>query len=272
MTYTQTFMEKLLGKNYKWWYLMIFQLKSRTSSFFDSALFVTGQLLIVVSTITIWWLAGGKVVDNPFRERVVYFIVGELFFAFIFNFAEFTAFEIIRGQHISKLLRPQNFFKITFFDLYGQALLQNIVKITILLCALILIIISGITTISFINSVIFLMLPTGLVILFLIKFLVGCSGFFLSRIHGDAMNFTFLSSLLMGRSFPLDLLIPNFWINLLNPFAFTFYHPMQVYLGNYSLNQVLFTILSGIIWSFVLYLVAKFTLKAGLKRNEAIGL
>lgn len=42
-TFQPTFVQKLLGKNYKWWYFLKYKFNSRTTSVFDNALFVVGQ-------------------------------------------------------------------------------------------------------------------------------------------------------------------------------------------------------------------------------------
>jgi ABC-type uncharacterized transport system permease subunit len=47
---------------------------------------------------------------------------------------------------------------------------------------------------------------------------------------------------------------------------------MQIYLGKYDFNQTLMVFAGGIAWCIVLYFLAKWVFKMGLKRNEAVGL
>jgi ABC-type uncharacterized transport system permease subunit len=61
-------------------------------------------------------------------------------------------------------------------------------------------------------------------------------------------------------------------LGLLNPFGFMFFQPMQILLGKYDLNQILLTLLTSVIWAFVLILIANKVLKIGLKKNESVGL
>ena len=61
-------------------------------------------------------------------------------------------------------------------------------------------------------------------------------------------------------------------ILIYNPFAYTFYHPMQIYLGKYSQVEILQTFVGGIMWCFVLFILARIIFKKGLKHNEAVGL
>jgi ABC-type uncharacterized transport system permease subunit len=50
------------------------------------------------------------------------------------------------------------------------------------------------------------------------------------------------------------------------------HHPMQIYLGEYNSLDILLVFLGGIVWCLVLYFLAKFVFKLGLKRNESVGL
>lgn len=129
----ETFLQKFLGQNYKWWFLMLFRFKSRTVSLFDSVLFVFGHLMILAGTMLTWWLASGKNITTDLQQKWTYFIVGELLFCFIFTFSEFLGFDYINGRHVTDLLKPQNYIKMKLFDVYGESLAQNLVKGTILL-------------------------------------------------------------------------------------------------------------------------------------------
>ena len=116
------------------------------------------------------------------------------------------------------------------------------------------------------------MVPISLFLLFLLEISVSFSAFWLTRINGIILNFGFLLAIFSGRNFPLNLLIESFSWNLFNPFAFTFYHPMQIYLGKYSQIEIIQTFVGGIIWCLVLFILARIVFKMGLKRNEAVGL
>ena len=231
-------------------------------------------MLILLGTLTTWWLANNKIIDLDLQQKWTYFIVGELFFNLIFNFGEFEALGILKGHHVIDLLRPQNYLTLKFFDIYGQSLLQNLIKGFVLAALLIIMIISGnITYFNLTNFLSFLsLIPIALTLLFLINTIVSFSAFFVSQVDGIILNFAFLQGLLMGRIFPLNLLIPNFWFNLCNPFAYLFYHPMQIYLGKYNANETFLVFLGGLFWCMILYFLAKLVFQIGLKRNESVGL
>ncbi len=270
--YQPTFVEKILGRNYKWWYAMMHEFKSRTASLFDNAFFVFGNLLIVLGTMVTWWLANNKVIDVDLEQKWVYFLVGELFLSLSYTFSEYIGFDIIAGRHVRHLLRPASFIKTMLFVSYGESLAQNLIKSSILSIIFLIFISLGIATFSFPSLIALILLPFSLFIIFISGFITACSGFYLPRMHGVAMNYTFLSALLMGRVFPLNLIYENFIFYLFNPFAFTFYHPMQIYLGNYNTNQTILVFLGGLAWCIILYFLAKFVFKAGLNRNESVWL
>jgi ABC-2 type transport system permease protein len=56
------------------------------------------------------------------------------------------------------------------------------------------------------------------------------------------------------------------------PWSFLVHHPMQIYLGKYDINQTILVFLGGIFWCVILYFLANFVFKMGLKRNESVGL
>jgi len=273
-TFQPTFVQKLLGKNYKWWYFLKYKFNGRTTSVFDNSLFVVGQALILLTSILIWYLANNKVIDQGLQIKWTYFVIGELYLNLIFNFAEYEGFDFLRGGATSDLLKPQDFFTLKFFSTFGEAILQNLIKSIVLVVILVSLIFTN--NISYFNLNHFLIcLMLLLISAFLLYFFgitVAFSAFFLKQINGVVLNYGFVLNLLMGRLFPLDLLISNIWINLANPFSYIFYHPMQIYLGKYSPVETLLVFAGGLTWCVVLYFLAKFVFKMGLKRNESVGL
>ena len=273
-TYTPAFLEKLLGRNYKWWFLLQTRFKSRTSSFWNNALFGVGQMLILISTLITWWLANEKIIDFDLQQRWTYFIVGELFFSSIYTFAEMGAYDYTIGKHTKDLLRPQSFLVLKFFESYGEASFQNLIKCTFLIIGLSAMLLTSWITffdLKFLLGTV-LLLPISLIILYLIGYIVACNGFFMTQINGITLNYSLFLSFLSGRFFPLILIFENFYLYLFNPFAFTFYHPMQIYLGKYSNLEIFYVFLGGIVWCVILYFLAKIVFKMGLKRNEAVGM
>ena len=272
MNYKPTVIQKLLGKNYKWWYLMKYNFVARTTYRVDQLFFVLGSVVTLVGTLIIWWIAGGKVFDANFQEKLTYFLVGELFYYTIFNFAGFFGVDIKRGAIAKDLLKPSNYMTYTFVCSIGTAGVQKIVNISVLGSALIFFS-SYLLHPGLLNIILtILLVPISMAIFYFLEILVAFSAFWTTEINGIMLNYTFLSRLLSGKLFPLGLLLSSFSLHIFNPFAFTFYHPMQIYLGKYSPLETFYVFAAGITWCITLYFLAKWVFKAGLKRNEAIGL
>ena len=100
---------------------------------------------------------------------------------------------------------------------------------------------------------------------------VGLTAFWFTSFHGSASFFDNLKLLFSGKFFPLHALA-IFQFSFFLPFAFTFYHPMQIYLGKYDNFQIFWVFAGGVFWCIFLYFLAKFVFKMGLKRNESVGL
>ena len=116
-----------------------------------------------------------------------------------------------------------------------------------------------------------LFLPITYFILLLTEILFGSIAFFLPWGWGVLSLSSDITRVLGGSSFPLSIF--SFTIPLLAIFpAFTYYHPMQIYLGKYSSIETVYVFAGGIFWCVALYFLAKWVFKMGLKRNEAVGL
>ena len=102
--------------------------------------------------------------------------------------------------------------------------------------------------------------------------ILGYLAFWFMEVEGFVQSYAAVSIFLAGNVVPLNIIpfVGNYLI--LTPFAFTFYHPMQIYLGKYNTNQTILVFLGGITWFIILYFLAKLVFKMGLKRNESVGL
>lgn len=102
--------------------------------------------------------------------------------------------------------------------------------------------------------------------------LAGFSAFWFTESAGINHLVQNFENFLSGSMFPLYILPVYFnWLQF-SPFAFTFYHPMQIYLGKYNFEQTIWVFAGGIFWCIFLYFVAKLVFKLGLKKNESVGL
>jgi ABC-2 type transport system permease protein len=268
-----TFLQQALGRNYKWWYVLKFAFKSNTTYRGNSIMWLLSSVITMAGMIFVWYISYFRN-DNllEFSSIFTYFIIGE---AFIFSSAiQYDIGEnILDGKITTKLLRPSNVFGFYICNSFGYQLFENLIRTSIYLSIALIFsqyfLFFGIT--NFLLFLIFCFFAILLNILF--GLITGLTAFWLKAYFGSAQFFYDLKLILSGRFFPLNLtskIFYNFLIFL--PFSFTFYHPMQIYLGKYSQVEIAQTFVGGVLWCLVLWILARLVFKAGLKKNEAVGL
>jgi ABC-2 type transport system permease protein len=109
-------------------------------------------------------------------------------------------------------------------------------------------------------------------ILFLMQYTIGLTGFWITRTIGvnDAWFFTY--SLASGYLVPLDLFPPAVRDVLVYlPFRYTMAFPVDVLMGRLSGAQILQGIAMQWIWAAAIYVVYRWVWKRGLRRYSAVG-
>jgi len=272
LTHKETFLQRILGKNYKWWFIIQFYFKSNTTYRWNSAMWLASSVVIILGTILIWYInfSGKSNFEVEFSQIFTYFIIGE---GLIFGSAiQFDIGENIQdGKITSRLVCPTNCLWYYIFRSFGYQFFENVSKVLIY-SFFGLIFHQFLVLPIFTNFSLFILAAIlAYIINTFIGIIVGLTAFWLTAFFGSASFFDSLKYIFSGRFFPLDSLkILQF--TFFTPFAFTFYHPMQIYLGKYSPNQTGFVFIGGIFWAILLYFLAKFIFKMGLKKNESVGL
>jgi ABC-2 type transport system permease protein len=269
--YKLTFVQQLLGRHYKWLYLIRYQIKHNTAYRTSTLIWMFGRLLILSSTIFIWWIniqAGSNLID--FNNIFTYYIFGSIIS--IGNGVHWNIAGSIRNGGLStKLLRPSNFMSQVIISDFGWWIFPSFVEILLLLCVVVLgskfIIYS-----SIINIILYIgMGIIGYFISVFISYILGSIAFFIIDVGGVLEIQNQISFIFSGKAMPLSIIGFLQPLTFL-PFAFSFHHPMQIYLGKYSTIETFYVFAGGIIWTVFLYLIAKWIFYIGLKKNEAVGL
>ena len=75
----ETFLQKLLGQNYKYFFIIRFYFKSNTVYRWNSLMWLLGSLVMVLGTLLVWYInfSQNPNFQNQFSEIFTYFIVGE---------------------------------------------------------------------------------------------------------------------------------------------------------------------------------------------------
>lgn len=266
-------MEKILGKNYKWWYCLIYNFKLQTNYRVDTFFNVLQSQLRFVSSILIWFITIRSGANLNLARLLTYFLAGNLFAqSWSSQIADWNLYHDIKtGKIASFLMRPSSILTYYFFRSLGSDIFYALWNIFFLV--IFIIIFHNYITFTALNSlffVIFLMvLARGIVYFY--QIICGSFTFWSTEGGGIFRTAGFILTFCSGFVFPLNL-IPETQFLQFFPFPFTFYHPMQIYLGKYSQIQTIWVFVGGILWCVVLCFLAKLIFRLGLKRNESVGL
>jgi ABC-2 type transport system permease protein len=261
-------MEKLLGRYYKWWYLISYSFKQ--SNIRLSATITANFATVLDFAITIYlWL-----IIDPTRPRITYFFVGFMIQRLIWSQYAFDfANSILKGNFANILLTPIDNFKFWLFREIGSSALRNLVSSMLILFFLpIYFNYLQLPTQNFI-----ILLPVliffGFFIDFCVSYLLACIAFWTEDVRPIFYLSTITVKVLTGIAIPFTFLPhPYSTILILNPYSLINYHPMQIYLGKYDNNQTILVLLGGVFWCVILYFLAKLVFRLGLKKNESVGL
>jgi ABC-2 type transport system permease protein len=266
-----TFLQQTLGKNYKWWYQYKTAFKSSTAYRWSNLSWLLGRILVLGFTILLWKInidAGSNLFT--FSQIFTYYVIGSIFF--LDNGVHYGVSEWIKnGKNSIRMLYPSNTLFMYFIGDVGWHVFSQSLEILIFMIVAIL-------------GFQFLLIPTGInfilfsilvVIAYIMKvfynYILGFLAFFITDIWGIIDSQSQIVGFLSGKMLPLTstiFLLPLTYL----PFAFFYHHPMQVYFGNYSMNQSLTTIATGLLWILLLHIATMKIWKIGLKRYEAVGL
>ncbi len=226
-TYTPTLMEKLLGRNYKWWYLIIHNFKSTTVYRVSSLAFIANSGLGITATMFVWWINsqnGSEIFTFP--EIFTYFLIGYIFNSiFDIRFHWDMSRNIRTGELNNKLLNSSNLWLQFFFREVGYKIFWNIDLLVWILIALIsyqfLIIPNSI-------NLVFLFLIAGLVLIqsIFLSIIVGALAFFTINNFGFVSLFEKVSEVASSKLFPLNLVKFTYFLTF-TPFAYFFHHPCR---------------------------------------------
>jgi ABC-2 type transport system permease protein len=274
-TYQPTFMEKLLGRNYKWWYLVKFHLKRNTNYRLDVVAFRLGDFLTITAIVLAWQLQPVNRTHSEWTDIITYFIIGYIVEACTKSYYDsLIAKKIQNGTFVNYLLNPQPFLQQITLTGFGSFVFPNLSSV---LTAALLIPFYLPYLQTFQSDLVGLIFFFGLLVVGWLArsmFMVAMSLLAFWTTETSGINFAAKtgSTILAGSVIPFSFLPLHFeWLQF-NPFAWCFYHPMQIYLGNYDTTQILLTFAGGIGWCIALWILAKIVFKAGLKKNESVGL
>lgn len=268
--FKETFLQKLLGQNYKWWFLLKYEYK-RSNGHFYSFIFVNIVRAIEFLTVIYVW----KINNSP-AEVITYLCLGRVFERMISSpFGMVLGSSIDSGKITRDLVLPQNQLVYYFISDPGFNQMRQFFGgiITLILA---LAVFSQDIKLSFSFLWLVLFLPIAILIRFYANILIGLIAFWVrERANNTAImgGAYMIMGILAGEIIPLNLVLKdNFLFLQFSPFAYFLHLPIQIYLGKYNLEQTFLVFFGGVFWSVLLYFIAKLVFRLGLKKNESVGL
>jgi len=238
-----------------------------------------GHLFEVTSQVIIWSVIyqNSQIIKGySYSEMITYVVVGWLllFATSNYGFEEKIAKDIHQGTLSNLITKPISYLKYMTAVSLGRIVIAFITVIIIEISMILIFRSRIIIDFSFIKiSILVVMMILAFFIRLFFAILIGLIGFWIVEISGTYFSLNILSKFLSGAYFPINLL-PAAYVtaSLFFPFAYTFFVPLQIYLGKASLAQGLKGILVEFIWLVLLYAIIKIVWHFGLKRYEAVGI
>ena len=267
-----TLLQNTLGRNYKWIYIILYNFRKVNAGLIAILLSGFPKILNSLMVLLVWSKA------NPSIDIFTYLIIGRIYKSFcegVFDSALST--DIVFGSLTSKIIQPQSYFSVSFAGYIGRRFLINLIEVlTFVITAAISIYFFSPVKLTNFDSLILIILfiPISFFANFAIGYFVGSLAFFIrdKREYSSISDGWFaLKAILFGLIVPLDQLPFHSFFEFL-PTSYFLHHPMQIYLGKYDSGQIIQTFVGGVFWCLVLWIIARLIFKAGLKKNEAVGL
>ncbi|MCX7919078.1 MAG: ABC-2 family transporter protein [bacterium] len=247
-------------------------------NFFIQTIF---QFVPLITTILLWSAAyEGKnatatIADYTLKNMIGYYIMAMIAGNVVGNWwQDFQISEEIRNGQLNKyLIRPVSYLGYRL----SMVISNKMVYIAVITIPLVV-------GLFFFRR--YFPLPVNLVILglfigsllltllmnFLLSFCIGLISFWMLEVSTLFFIFYGLQYLLSGGLFPLDLLPkPIYTITTYLPFYYQTFFPVSMYMGKFTMPEIIRAISIQIVWVIAMYLLAKSLWHLGLKRYSAAG-
>lgn len=224
-------------------------------------LFTLNRIVEVIVYIFVWqaiYTQTGDAGGFSISQMVTYYI---LVFSFssiaTWGINEDMAHSIRNGQINKELLNPMTYFKYYFGINLGELAFAAVVGIaTFIICSIFWELVLPSSIMNFILCILVMIL--GIPTTFFIQMIVGTIGFYSNSIWGMQILKKAIIQIFSGIIAPITL-FPMWFQKVSNilPFKELIYTPVNIWLGNIALNEILFVILKQTIWGVVLYVLAR---------------
>jgi len=237
------------------------------------------HIVNILSQVIIWTIifkSNNYIKGYTYEEMITYIIIG-WFFLFLSNnygIEGRVARHIHRGELSNFITKPLSYLRFITTLSIGRI---SIAFGTSAIIQLILIFLFRKIIIFNIDPLVLLIISAMLIVAYFVKLfmdlLIGFLAFWTNEIVGLYSGLRAIERILSGAMFPINLLPALFLnISIAFPFVYTFFVPVQLYLGKMSVSEGLKGIGVEIIWLIILYGIIKLVWKWGLKKYESVGI
>ncbi len=235
------------------------------------------NILQLLTTYFLWFIvmpSNGSLLGYTKSSMLTYVLLSEFFSSIVLSsLVGEVANEITSGDLSNYLIKPINYFIYWFFrDLGDKAM--NISFATGELIILLIIL----------HPPFFVQTNPGLLVLtifslicavvsyFFINFLLGTIGFWSAEVWAPKFIFFTLLTFFSGGIFPLDILPkPLYTLLQFLPFTYLLYFPLKIYLGQLSLQTILYGLFISTAWVGLLYVFTMRIWNKGMRIYSAQG-
>ena len=238
-------------------------------------LFTLNRIIEVMVYIFVWqaiYKQTGNAGGYTLQQMITYYILVITFSSFAtWGVNEIMAENIKSGQINKELLNPISYFKYYFGINIGELLFATVVGVaTFILCSLFWKLVLPDNVMDFLLCILIIIL--GVPITFSLQVIVGTIGFYTNSIWGMQVLRKAIIQIFSGIIAPITL-FPNWFQNLskILPFKELIYTPINIWLGNFSTNEIIMIIVKQIIWGIALYSIAKIFFNHAIKNVTVNG-
>jgi len=218
-------------------------------------------LVEVVVYIFVWQaIYNQTAISSEFElsQMITYYILVASISSFAcWGINEDMAYSIRSGNINKELLNPISYFQYYFGMNLGEMAFAFVIGIaTFIVCSIFWAVTLPVNVGYFI--IFFIVILLGIPVTFFLQMIVGTVGFYSSSIWGMQILRKSVISIFSGIIAPITL-FPQWFQKLseLLPFKDLIYTPINIWLGQLSINEIIFVIIKLIIWGVILYLAAR---------------
>ncbi len=210
-----------------------------------------------------------------YNEMITYILLGNLINVIVRNWlSEVVADNIKQGILSQFLVKPMEYFRYIMAREIGRISFAFFMSVLSQILVMLFFLKYFIFNVSFQHLlVIIFIISFSFIIELLMSYLIGLTAFWTLEVDGIFTTVWRIKKLFSGGYFPLDFLPASFVsASFLLPFAYSFFIPVQIYLGKMSVTLGIKGILVQIFWILALYAIIKIVWKKGLKKYESVGI